>query len=113
MIGPASGEPSREDTYRMFFTELAEMVFIVGEIPASARFYRDVVGLIPQTEADEIWAGNPGQHQRIALHKGSLFEEYSPRPSGERWSPTHYAFHVLRADLGDAVGHVRSHVLEP
>ena len=97
----------------MFSTGLAEIVLIVNDVRAAARFYRDVVGLTPESEADDswawFWAGPPGQAQRVALHKGTLlFEEQSPRPAGERWGPVHYAFHVPRERLAAAVDHVRS-----
>lgn len=96
---------------------LAEIVLIVKDVRASARFYRDVVGLTPQTEADDawawFWAGKPGQNQRVALHKGSLlFEDQSPLPEGERWGHVHYAFNVLREELEAAVAHVRAQDVE-
>jgi catechol 2,3-dioxygenase-like lactoylglutathione lyase family enzyme len=98
----------------MFSTGLAELVLIVQDVPAAARFYREVVGLAPETEPDEawawFWAGAPGQNQRIALHRGSLlFEEYSPFPPGARWGRVHYAFAVPRARLAAAVAQVRAH----
>lgn len=101
----------------MFSTGIAEIVFIVEDVIESARFYSDVVGLIPQTEADEnwawFWAGEPGQPQRIALHKGTLlFEEHSPYPEGSRWGPVHYAFLVPRDRLDAAVRHVRGKGIE-
>jgi catechol-2,3-dioxygenase len=96
----------------MFGTELAEIVLIVDDVERSARFYRDVVGLVPENGPDDdwawFWAGEPGQAQRVALHKGSLlFEERSPLPEGERWGRVHYAFNVPRAKLEEAADHVR------
>jgi catechol-2,3-dioxygenase len=98
----------------MFSSGLAEIVLIVDDVRAAARFYRDIVGLTPESEADDawawFWAGAPGQPQRVALHKGTLlFEEHSPLPAGERWGQVHYAFHVPRERLAAAVDHVRSH----
>jgi catechol 2,3-dioxygenase-like lactoylglutathione lyase family enzyme len=96
----------------MFSVGLSEIVLIVQDVRASARFYRDVVGLVPETEADDewawFWAGPPGQAQRVALHKGSLlFEDMSPLPEGERWGQVHYAFNVPWENLEAAVDHVR------
>jgi len=92
---------------------LAEIVLVVEDVPAAARFYEDVVGLTPEQEpSDEwawFWAGKEGVQQRIALHRGSLlFEEHSPYPEGERFGRVHFAFEVAREGLDVAVGRVRS-----
>jgi catechol-2,3-dioxygenase len=92
---------------------LAELVLIVEDVRASARFYEDVVGLTPETEVSEewawFWAGKTGVKQRVALHRGSLlFEEHSPLPEGERFGRVHFAFEVDRADLEREVERVRS-----
>jgi catechol-2,3-dioxygenase len=97
----------------MFSVGLAEIVLIVEDVKTSARFYHDVVGLMPETEPDDewawFWAGAPGEAQRVALHKGSLlFDEMSPLPEGERWGQVHYAFNVPREKLDAAVAHVRA-----
>jgi catechol-2,3-dioxygenase len=97
-----------------FSTGLAEIVLIVNDVIAAARFYREVVGLTPETDASEtwawFWAGEPGQTQRVALHRGSLlFEEHSPLPEDHRWGHVHFAFNVPRAELSAAVEHVKSH----
>jgi catechol-2,3-dioxygenase len=92
----------------MFSTELAEIVLIVEDVERSARFYREVVGLTPENEPENGWAGEPGHAQRLALHKGALlFEERSPLPEGSRWGRVHYAFNVPREKLEGAVDHVR------
>ena len=96
----------------MFAVGLSELVLIVKDVRASARFYRDVVGLVPHTEATDDWAwfwvGEQGEAQRLALHKGRLlFEEYSPHPEGERWGRVHYAFEVPRERLAAAIEHLR------
>jgi catechol 2,3-dioxygenase-like lactoylglutathione lyase family enzyme len=85
---------------------------IVEDVPASARFYEDVVGLTLEHETSDewawFWAGKPGQPQRIALHRGSLlFEEHSPYPEGQRFGRAHFAFDVALADLAEAVERVR------
>ncbi len=102
----------------MYSIGLAEIVLIVKDVRASARFYREVVGLTPETEPNDewawFWAGSPGQPPRVALHKGSLlFEEQSPFSEfGERWGPVHYAFQVPRGKLAAAVDHVREESVE-
>ncbi len=93
---------------------LSEIVLIVNDVAGSARFYREVVGLIPVMPAEEDWAwfwtGEPGQLQRLAVHKGSLlFEECSPFPEGERWGRVHFALLMPEADLAAALERVRSH----
>jgi len=108
---------SRKEVTRMFSTGLTEIVLIVKDVKASARFYQEVVGLLPQGEADEQWAwffaGKPENLQRLALHTGSLlFEEHSPLPEGERWGRIHYAFFVPPDRLEEAVSHVRRHHVE-
>src|SRR4051812_33824454 len=92
---------------------LAELVLVVDDVPAAARFYRDVVGLAPESEASDdwawFWAGEKGTQQRVALHRGTLlFEEKSPLPQGERFGPVHFAFAIARADLAAAVDRVRA-----
>lgn len=91
----------------------AEIVLIVADVLAAAKFYRDVVGLVPQTETDMEWAwfwsGEPGKTQRLALHCGPLlFEEHSPLPPSQRFGQVHYALAVKRADLERAVGKARA-----
>ena len=100
-----------------FSNGFSELVLVVENVRASATFYRDVVGLAVEREADEnwawFWAGAPGRSQRLALHHGSLrFEEHSPRPEGRRWGQVHFALHVARIDLEAAVEHVRSSGVE-
>jgi catechol-2,3-dioxygenase len=101
----------------MFSLGLSEIVLIVKDVRASARFYGEVVGLTPETEADDewawFWAGPVGQSQRVALHKGSLLFEGQPSwPGGERWGQVHYAFHVPYAQLEEAAQHVRRQEVE-
>jgi catechol-2,3-dioxygenase len=95
----------------MFSQGLSEIVLVVKDVREAARFYRDVVGLAVEREADDnwawFWAGMPGHEQRIALHKGPLlFEEHSPLPEGERWGRIHFALAVPREKLDTAVAHL-------
>ena len=97
----------------MFSVGLAEIVLLVEDVPAAARFYHEVVGLAPASPVDErwawFWAGTPGRNQRIALHKGRLlFEEESPFPEGQRFGRVHFAFETPRQRLAAAVAHVRA-----
>jgi catechol 2,3-dioxygenase-like lactoylglutathione lyase family enzyme len=91
---------------------LAEIVLIVDDVPAAARFYEDVVGLTPEHEASDewawFWAGEEGTRQRVALHRGRLlFEEHSPYPEGERFGRVHFAFEIARDQLDAAVARAR------
>ena len=101
----------------MFSIGLAEIVLIVEDVPRAARFYREVVGLTPATEADDEWAwfwtGESYSSPRSALHRGPLlFEEHSPHPPGQRWGRIHYAFTVPRGKLAAALEHLRTHGIE-
>ena len=92
---------------------LAEIVLIVEDVPVAARFYEDVVGLKPESEASDewawFWAGQEGAQQRVALHRGPLlFEEHSPFPEGQRFGRVHFAFEVPRDELDEAVDRVHS-----
>lgn len=83
---------------------LSELVLVVKDVAVAARFYREVVGLVPEREATGewawFWAGRPGRRQRLGITRGPLmFEESSPRPPGLRFGPAHFAFEVERADL--------------
>jgi len=97
----------------MFSRGISELVLIVEDVRRAAAFYRDVVGLAPNTEANDDWAwfwtGEPGNPQRIALHRGALlFEEQSPLPEGQRWGRVHVALNVPSDILDAAVEHVRA-----
>ncbi len=101
----------------MFTTGMSEIVLVVEHVDGAARFYEEVVGLVPEKGADEewawFWAGVPGKAHQVALRKGPLlFEEHSPRPEGERWGQVHLAFEVPRDKLPDAVEHVQGEGLE-
>lgn len=92
---------------------LSEIVLIVEDVIAAARFYREVVGLIPETDANEawawFWAGESGRGQRVAVHRGPLlFEEHSPLPSDRRWGHVHFAFNVPCDRLDAAVEQVKA-----
>ncbi len=92
---------------------ISEIVLIVENVKKSAAFYKDIVGLIPQTEITDKWAwfwsGEENTSSRIALHNGKLlFEEYSPLPEGERWGKIHFALEVKRINLDSALHKVQN-----
>lgn len=94
-----------------FAKGFSEIVLVVSDVKASAVFYRDVVGLEPNTDPDENWAwfwsGTPNTSARLGLHRGKLlFEEFSSRPEKERFGPVHYAFEIAKEDLADARAHL-------
>ena len=99
-----------------FSTGISEIVLIVADVPRSAEFYEQVVGLEPVSRSDEwAWflAGEPGTEQRIAVHKGSLLhEEHSPHPEGHRFGNVHFALEVPRDRFDAAVEHVKSKGVE-
>jgi catechol-2,3-dioxygenase len=99
---------------KMFSTGISEIVLVVRDVVASARFYREVVGLEPETDANHewawFWAGDRGKDQRLGLHKGTLlFEEHSPVPGKRKWGQVHFALEVPRERLDEAVEHLRGH----
>jgi catechol 2,3-dioxygenase-like lactoylglutathione lyase family enzyme len=97
----------------MTFTQgIAEIVLVVEDVRRSARFYQDVVRLAVEKDGGDayawFWTGQPERSQRLGLLKEPLaFEQYSPRPEGERWGPVHYAFRVPRDELDAAAAHVQ------
>jgi len=91
---------------------LSELVLIVADVPRAAAFYREVVGLRPETAPTDqwawFWAGEPGTPQRVALARGPLlFEEHSPSPAGSRFGRVRFALEVDRAVLEGEVARVR------
>ena len=98
----------------MFTTGISEIVLIVNDVQAAARFYREVDGLAPHTEANDEWAwfwtGEPDHSGRLAVHRGTLlYEENSPHPPGARWGHVHYALNVPRDRLQAALDRAREH----
>jgi catechol 2,3-dioxygenase-like lactoylglutathione lyase family enzyme len=101
----------------MFSRGLSELVLIVQDVPRSATFYREVVGLVPEKEPSEEWAwfwtGGPGTRQRLAVHRGSLlFEEHSPLPEGRRFGQVHFAFEIPADRFEAAAEHIRRQGVE-
>jgi catechol-2,3-dioxygenase len=97
------------------FTEggLCELVLVVKDVRASAKFYREVLHLIPETEPTEDWArfwtGRPGKARRLTLRRGPLpFEEHSPLPPENRWGAVPFALSVPREKLEEAIEHIGS-----
>lgn len=98
----------------MMSAGIHEIVLVVKDVAAAARFYRDVIGLTLRAEPTDQWAAfatisveNP---QWLGLRKGHLlYEEYSPRPEGQRFGPVHFALQALdpspKAFLQQAASH--------
>lgn len=91
---------------------LSELVLLVRDVPRAAAFYRDLVGLVPaRPPSDEwawFWVGDPAHRQRLAVHKGPLlFEEFSPRPQGQRFGPVHFVLEVDRHELLPMIDRLR------
>ncbi len=69
----------------MFSIGLSEIVLPVKDVKSAARFYQEVVGLIPDAAVSSwkgaheewawFWAGEPGKRQRVALLQSSHANE--------------------------------------
>ena len=122
----------KESAHAKFSLGLSEVALGVEDVAASAYFYREVVGLVPELIEEKsalFWAGEPGRQQRVILLSRSLTPisertgEASARvpdaPSvglaslgpGD-FGLTHFALEVARNRLEDAVAHVRDQGLE-
>ena len=42
----------------MYSSGISELVLVVKDVLSSARFYEEVVGLMPEKEVDDEWAGS-------------------------------------------------------
>jgi len=98
-------------------SRISEIVLHVKNVAASARFYREVVGLTPESPPTDTWAwfifGDKSAPQRLALQTGPLlFEEHSPLPPGQRWGACHFAMAISRDELDQAVANVKDHGVE-
>lgn len=80
----------------MLSAGIHEIVLVVKDVAKAAKFYRDVMGLTMRGKPSEDWASfatiSLEHPQWLGLRKGTLlYEEYSPRPEGKRFGPTHFA----------------------
>ena len=96
-----------------FAKGFSEIVLVMADVQRSAEFYREVVGLTPNTEPSDEWAwfwsGEPEASARLGLHKGKLlFKEHSQLQEGSRFGKIHYAFEVDADRLDAARAHVES-----
>jgi len=92
---------------------ISEIVLIVDDVRKSADFYKNIVGLKPNTEITEDWAwfwtGEENNSPRLALHKGKLlFEEHSPLPEGKRWGKIHFALEVNKENIELALNKMKN-----
>jgi len=98
----------------MLSAGIHEIVLVVKDIAKAAQFYRDVIGLTLRAEPTDQWASfatisleNP---QWLGLRKGDLlYEEYSPRPPGQRFGPVHFALKALGSSPEAFLQNARSH----
>jgi catechol-2,3-dioxygenase len=88
-----------------------EVILVVEDVRAVAAFYRDVVGLTPETETTDEWAWfrlaeEPAQ--RLGITTGPLlYEEQSPRPAGDAFGGVHFAIHVPADEIEPALERFR------
>ena len=96
---------------------ISEIVLVVRDVAISAKFYREIIGLVPRTKETKEWAwfwvGDESSRQMLGIRKGKLlYEEHSPMPPDKRWGPIHFAMRVERSLLDTALQRVRSHGIE-
>ena len=101
----------------MLSAGIHEIVLVVKDIGEAVRFYRDVIGLTLRGEPSEEWASfatiSPELPQWLGLRNGSLlYEEYSPRPAGQRFGPVHFALQAQANSLRQFLENARSHGVE-
>ncbi len=97
----------------MLSAGIHEIVLVVRDLEKAIQFYRDVIGLELRREPSEEWASfatisleNP---QWLGLRKGSLlYEEYSPRPEGQRFGPVHFALQARASARDEFLQNARS-----
>ena len=128
------GREAVESGGAAFSTGISEVALAVGDVAAAAKFYRDVVGLVPEMVSDRfasMWTGPKGQWQRLLLLSRSLrplpdrtqedlqgvdMPEPGPRDlksfSPNMLGTTHFALQVSRRKLDEAVEHLRSNGVE-
>jgi catechol 2,3-dioxygenase-like lactoylglutathione lyase family enzyme len=79
-------------------TGFSEIILVVKDVEATFAFYRDVVGLV--VDKDEhatfkwLWAGQPGNPQRVGITTGPL--SFGAAHCG---GPQHFAFGVPLARI--------------
>jgi catechol 2,3-dioxygenase-like lactoylglutathione lyase family enzyme len=90
---------------------LSEIILVVKDVDAAFAFYRDVVGLAVDSDANAafkwLWAGAPGRAQRLGITKGPLsFGAAHVR------GPHHFAFGVERARIAELKARLEAHGLD-
>lgn len=77
---------------------ICEIILVVKDVARSLAFYRDVVGLAVDNDANAafawLWAGTPGRAQRIGITMGPL--SFGAAHCG---GPQHFAFGVERSRI--------------
>ena len=88
-----------------------EVILVVENVRACAAFYRDIVGLTPESDATDEWAwfrlvDEPAQ--RLGITTGPLlYEEHSPRAPGKAFGGVHFAIHVPREEIDPLLARLR------
>jgi len=116
-----------------FSVGLSEVALGVANVATSLRFYQEIVGLVPEVVDEKfalLWAGRPGQQQRVILLSRSLEPISERQGSGSAargpenatseiasigpadFGRTHFALDVPRDRLESAVAHVRDQGVE-
>ena len=76
---------------------ISEIILVVEDVERSTKFYRDVVGLLPDNLGDKFawfWAGARGVQQRIGITKGPL-----SFGAAHVKGPQHFAFGTERSRI--------------
>jgi len=96
--GAAGGAGGRGALEGAWPRGLSEIILVVADVEAVFAFYRDVVGLAVDKDADArfkwLWAGPPGRAQRIGITLGPL--SFGAAHCG---GPQHFAIGVERARI--------------
>jgi catechol 2,3-dioxygenase-like lactoylglutathione lyase family enzyme len=96
--GAADGMPDRGALDGAPPRGLSEIILVVPDVAATFAFYRDIVGLRVDNDANAafkwLWAGEPGRAQRIGITAGPL--SFGAAHCG---GPQHFAFGVERARI--------------
>ena len=97
-----------------FTRGLSEVALPVNDLRASIDFYTKVVGLTIELESNDgafLWSGLAGQPQRLILaarHRLARGNAAGEIGRDVEWHHVHYALHVPRERLEEAIEHLRS-----
>jgi catechol 2,3-dioxygenase-like lactoylglutathione lyase family enzyme len=90
---------------------ISEVILVVDDVERSLAFYRDVVGLAVDSDGNRkfawLWAGAPGQEQRLGLTTGPL-----SFGAAHVKGPQHFAFGTESARIDELKSALERHGLE-